>query len=56
MGNSFLTPKVSAPSTEPVLAPAFEPETLSHPYACKDEKHAEGNHTMLCRFVANLKA
>ena len=56
MGNSFLTPKAPAPSTEPISSPASQPETLSHPYACKDEKHAEGNHTLLCRFVANLKA
>ena len=54
MGNSFLT--ASDPDPKPISSPASQPETLSQPYACKNEKHAEGNHTLLCRFVANLKA
>ena len=56
MGNSFLTPKAPVPSTEPISSPDSQPETLIPAYACSNPDHSESGHTLLCRFVANLKA
>ena len=56
MGNSFLTPKAPVPVPDPVQAEASAPKPLVAPHACSNPDHSESGHTLLCRFVANLKA
>ena len=55
MGNSFLTPNSSEPIAQSPDA-ALEPETLVAEYICSHPDHAKSGHTLLCRFIANLKA